>query len=135
MPKLHRATKYAKWILEQAFPDVQVTTWIPAIDDRRYPIINLRSLGGYRSFKYPTLLAESVVEITCLSDVDLMQAEDLYIEALEALYDAYKNQVITPYGHLSSCKETMGLTQFSSEFQETWRAQGLVELGIRSKRN
>lgn len=76
-----------------------------------------------------------MIELTCISDVDLGHAEDLYVESLEALYDAYKNQVITPYGHLSSCKETMGLTQFSSQFQSTWRAQGLIELGIRPLRS
>lgn len=135
MPQLHRASKYAKWILEQKFPDVQVVTWIPDIADREYPILAVRNLGGPRDGGHPTLLAKSVIELTALSDKDIAHAEDLYLDALEALYEAQHSQLITPFGHISSIKETMGLTQFSSPFQATWRAQGLIQLGIRPLRS
>jgi hypothetical protein len=54
----------------------------------------------------------------------------LYESALEALYDAAENQTQTDAGYLQSIYETLGATQFSSLYQDSWRIQGLIRLSV-----
>lgn len=120
-------------ILREALPDsVTVTTWVPDIDYRDYPIINIRRVGGPRSGSKPGYLDLPVIEMTAYHHLGLIEAEELYIQALDALFAASKNQTTTDNGHISFVKETMGATQFSSLFQDTYRVQGLIQLGIRA---
>lgn len=111
-----------------------VLTWNSNIDFRVYPWIEVRRLGGHRHERRPTQLGLSVIEFTAYTNIGLPETEQLYEDLLEVLYDAVARQVTTPEGYLSSIKETMGATQFSSLFQDSWRVQGLIQLGIRPPR-
>lgn len=113
---------------------VTMVTWVPDVDERTFPMINIRRIGGVRNAKQPTLYGRPVVEMTCYSDKNLIEAEQLYEDALEVLYDAVKHQTQTPAGYLQSIRETMGATQFSSLYTDSWRVQGLIQLGLRPPR-
>ena len=108
-----------------------VFTWNPQVDYRTYPWIEVRRLGGARHPSYPTQLGLPVIEFTAYTDIGLPETEQLFEDLLEVLYDAVLHQTQTPDGYLHSIKETMGATQFSSLFQDSWRVQGLIQLGIR----
>lgn len=75
------------------------------------------------------------MEITVHTQQGLPETEELYEDVLEALYEAVRKQTLTPAGYLHSIFETMGSTQFSSKFQDAWRVQGLLQLGVRPRRN
>jgi len=113
---------------------VKVGSWIEDVDDREYPMLNVRRLGGRRDKSHPDKLAHPIIELTAYSDEGLLEAENLYEEALEELYEAVRLQKQTPAGYLVSINENMGAYQFSSLFQDSWRIQGLIQLGIRPPR-
>ncbi|GAB4584403.1 hypothetical protein [Nocardia sp. IFM 10818] len=110
---------------------VKVGTWVEDIDYRKFPMINIRRVGGKRHPTKPTQMAHPVIEMTAYTTEGLAETEALYEEALEVLYDAVRRQTMTDAGYLHSIFETMGATQFSSLFQDSWRIQGLIQLGIR----
>lgn len=112
-----------------------VFTWNPQVDYRVYPWIEVRRLGGVRDERHPRLLGLPIIEFTAYTDIGLPETEQLYEDLLEVLYDAVRYQTQTQEGYLHSIKETMGATQFSSLFQDSWRVQGLIQLGIRPPRN
>lgn len=122
-------------ILRAALPDVTVTSWGADIDYREFPIINIRRVGGVRHGERPDLLDKSVIEMTAYTTEGLPETELLYQDALEALYEAVRKQTQTDAGYLHSIKETMGMTQFSSLFMDSWRVQGLIALGVRPPRS
>lgn len=134
MPTMPRVQRVVVPLLEAAFPDVRIVTWVPDIDHRVFPMLNVRRMGGSRHVSRPTQLARPVIELTAYGTEDLPTTENLYEDALEALYDAVAQQTQTPQGHLSSIRETMGATQFSSPYQDSWRIQGLIQLGVRPPR-
>ena len=113
---------------------VTVTTWIPDIDFREFPLLNVRRIGGIRNPKSPRLHYLPVVELTAFTNTSLIDCEELYETALDVLYDAIANQTSTDAGCIQSMYETMGATQFSSMFQDSWRVQGLIRLCIRKPR-
>lgn len=115
-------------------PEVIVTSWVPDIDYREYPIVNVRRLGGPRDSALPDFLDRPVVELTVHHGVGLPEAEELYARAVDALYHAWQKQTVVSRGYICSVKETMGMTQFSSLFQDAYRVQGLIELNIRPSR-
>lgn len=122
-------------ILREALPDdVMVTSWIPDIDYREYPIVNVRRVGGPRDSNMPFFFDQPVIEMTVYHEDGIEEAEELYARAVDALYRAASEQVVVDRGYLSFVRETMGMTQFSSLFQDTWRIQGLIQLGIRPLR-
>lgn len=122
-------------ILRDAIGDeAHVSTWVDDIDYREYPIVNIRRLGGYRSRNRWSGLDMPVIEMTVYHDAGLIEAEELYIKALEALFDARDDQKVVDAGSITHIRETMGMTQFSSLFQDTWRVQGLIQLGVRPTR-
>lgn len=112
----------------------RVYTWNPDVDHRVWPWIQIRRLGGVRHPTKPTKLGLPVIEMTARSDIGLPETEQLYEDALEVLYRAVLRQTVTEFGYLSSIKETLGATQFSSEFEDSWRVQGLIKLGVRPPR-
>lgn len=114
---------------------VTVTTWVPDIDFREFPILNVRRIGGGRNTTLPFLHSSPVIELTAFSDESLIKCEELYETALDVLYDAAHRQVVTEHGYIQSMFETMGATQFSSLFQDSWRVQGLIRLAVRKPRN
>jgi hypothetical protein len=115
-------------------PGITVTSWIPDVDQRTYPIVNIRRLGGL-----PVdvdLLDRPVIEMTAYGDVGLVETENLYLDARQVLWDAWKSQtVVAGKGHIHSYFETLGPTQFDSPFDDTWRIQGLIQLGLRPIRD
>lgn len=123
-------------ILRQALGDgVQVTSWVPDIDYRDYPVVNVRRLGGYRSRQRPLGMDLPVIELTVYHDAGLVETEDLYHQAVDALIQAQRDQTLTDAGYITMVRETMGLTQFSSPFQDTFRIQGLIQLGIKPRKD
>lgn len=112
---------------------VTVVTWVPDVDYRQYPMLQIRRIGGTRNINAPKKFALPVIELTAYSDKGLVECEELYETALEVLYDAVDEQTMTSAGYLQSILETMGDTQFGSLFQDSWRSQGLIRLGIRSR--
>lgn len=122
-------------ILREALPEeVHVTSWTPDIDYRTFPIINIRRLGGFRHRGRPYDLDLPVIEMTVYDDKGLVETEDLYIEAMNALFDAQRTQKQVDYGYISHVRETMGMTQFPAQAMDTWRVQGLIQVGIRPPR-
>lgn len=135
MSRMPRISPIVLGILRDSLPGVTVTTWGADIDYREFPVINIRRVGGKRHETKPNLLAFQVVEMTAYTNVGLPETEQLYEDALEALYEAQRLQTLYPEGYLHSIKETMGATQFSSLFQDSWRVQGLIQLGHRPLQN
>jgi hypothetical protein len=121
-------------ILKAGLPGVQVVSWVPDVEDRQFPILNVRRLGGLP--EDVNLLDKPVVEITAFSDDSLAACENLLLDARQVIYDAWKAQTVVPTkGHISSYFETLGPTQFDSTIDDTWRVQMLVQLGLRPPRN
>ena len=137
-PQLARVQKIVLPILRARFADydraVQVGSWTEDVEYRQFPLFHVKRLGGTRNATRPTKFATPVIELTLYDTVDLPTTENLYDVALEALYEAVRRQTQTPDGYLHSIKETMGATEFGSPFQDSWRVQGLIQLGIRPPR-
>src|SRR5688572_7970941 len=88
-------------ILKDGLPGVQVVSWVPDVEDRQYPIINVRRLGGLP--EDVNLLDKPVVEITAFHNLNLAACENLLLDARQVIYDAWKNQTVVPEkGHISS---------------------------------
>lgn len=135
--KMPRVAKVALPILRAGFPDweeFQIGTWGEDIDFRKFPMINIRSVGGEPHELEPDLLNKPVIEMTVYSDEDIETAEEIYMDAYDVLVKAVKRQTQTPAGYFHSIKTNMGLTQFSSLFMDSWRVQGLIQLGVRPPR-
>lgn len=135
--KMPRVAKVALPILRAGFPDweeFQIGTWGEDIDLRKFPMINVRSVGGLPHATEPDLLNFPVIEMTVYSDEDVETSEELYMDAFKILSDAVKRQTQTPAGYFHSIKTNMGMTQFSSPFMDSWRTQGLIRLGVRPPR-
>lgn len=131
-PKTPRVQQVVLPILREYLPDgVQVGSWVADVDYRRYPVVNVRRIGGGRSRTYSSGLDRPVIELTVYSADGLVEAEELYHACLDALYEAKARQKVTPAGYITHVRETMGLTQFSSLFQDTFRIQGLIQLGVK----
>lgn len=130
-PKLSRVQKIVLPILRAAHPGVDFSSWGADVDIRTFPTVNIRRVGGTRNPKGPTIHGLPVIEMTAYTDEGLPETEDLYEECLETLFRARRLQTPTPAGYISSVKERMGGTQFSSLYMDSWRIQGLIELGIR----
>lgn len=116
-------------VLREHMPEVAFTTWVPDVDHRDFPLINIRRLGGLpvdvRRLDLP------VIELTAFSQDGLIECENLYLDARTVIWDMWHNQIATPKGSISSYFETMGPTQFDSPFEDSWRVQGLIQLGLR----
>lgn len=120
-------------VLREALPGVTIGSWYRDIDYRTFPIINIRRLGGVGAD--PKRLDLPVIEMTVYSQESLPAAENLYMDAREVLLDMVERQTVTPSGYLHSFTETMGPTPFDSPFEDSWRVQGLIQLGVRPLRN
>lgn len=113
--------------------NAQVVSWVPKIADRQYPIVNVRRLGGLARTDLD-LLDHAVIELTVYHDKGLVEAEDLYLDCRQILWEMVRNQTLTTAGYLHSFRETFGPTQFDSPFDDTFRIQGLIQLGLRPTR-
>lgn len=140
MPAMPRVQRIVLPLLRDSltqYPGLKIGSWVEDIDYRDFPMINIRRIGGLPSDSQPLLLGKPVIEMTVYATDDLPSTEDLYQDALEALYNAWWKQTLTDYGTLAFVNETMGMTQLDSPFQDSWRVQGLIQVGtrVRRKRN
>lgn len=128
--KMPRVQAIVLPILRAARPDADITSWYKSVDVRTWPFVTVRRLGGL-----PTdvrLLDKPVIELTSYVRTGIVDAEELYLDLRTALWDAWDQQTVVPgAGSISSYFETMGPTQFESPFEDSWRIQGLIQLGIR----
>lgn len=113
---------------------VTINSWIPDVDYRKFPLIMVRRVGGIRNPTAPSLHTMPVAEVAAYTNSSLIECEEIYEAALDVLYDAVENQTQTDAGCLQSMYETMGATQFSSLFQDSWRVQGLIRFCVRRPR-
>lgn len=120
-------------ILKANLPGVQVVSWVPDVADRQFPIVGVRRLGGL-----PVdvdMYDRAVVEVTIYSDTDLVDCENLALDTRQVLWNAWKSQTVVPgKGSIGSYFETLGPTQFDSPYDDTYRVQFLVQLGLRPVR-
>jgi len=116
-------------VLRDALPGVKVSSWYADIDHRSFPMLNVRRLGGLS--RDPRRLDLAVIEMTAYARGGIVEAENLYLDAREVLLDMVDKQTVTPSGYLHSFFETMGPTSFDSPFEDSWRIQGLIQLGVR----
>lgn len=120
--------------LRSELTGVTVGSWTPQVNHRLFPYLNVRRLGG--SAVNPKLLDRAVIEMTVYARGGVEVAEDHYLDARQVLWEMVDRQIVIPdVGHLHSLFETMGMTPFDSPFEDTWRVQGLIQLGIRPARN
>lgn len=112
-------------------PSVTIGSWMRDVDHARtWPVINVRRLGGLPLD--PQRLDKPVIELTVYHDQGIVPAEDLWLDARTVLYEAWLAQtVVTGVGYIHSYFETFGPSQFDSPFDDTWRIQGLIQLGLR----
>lgn len=132
--KMPRVQEIVLPILRDNLPGVNVVSWVPDVADRQFPIVNVRRLGGLAVDVEK--LDRAVIELTAYSDVNLMDCENILLDAREVLWEAWKKQTVVPEkGSISSFFETLGPTQFDSPYDDTWRVQCLIQLGLRPVRD
>lgn len=118
-------------LLRSALPGVTVGTWVEDIDHRSFPLVHLHHIGGVRHDRRPKQLAMPEVQMACMRSDNLANTTIMYNTALEALYDAWLNQTVTPAGYLSSFVETTGMRQGPSPYQDSWFVSGTMKFGVR----
>lgn len=121
-----------KSVLTPFWPGLDVPSWNKDVDYRTFPILQVRRLGGLA--KDLRRLDRAVIELTAHTNVDLPTTEDLLLDAQTVLYDMVDKQIVTPAGSLNSIRMTMGPTQFDGIFDDTFRVQSLIQLGVRPPR-
>jgi hypothetical protein len=130
-------------ILRADFPaHVKVVSWTPDVDRRTYPIVKIRRMSGLPNQKRPDLLDFANIEVTAFSTATdthyrgYSGTQDLILDAQHLLFLAVRNQtVIDGVGYLHSMFQTMGPIQLDSPFDDTWRWQSIIQLGLRPVRN
>jgi hypothetical protein len=153
MPKIESIVRP---VLVAGLPDhVTVVTWTPdvdrrtgaphldpAVDLKTYPMVKIRRMGGLPNPDRPDLLDRAVIEVTAFSTasdshyVGYGGTEDLLLDTQHLIYQAVRNQtVVENVGYLHSYFQTMGPIQLDSPFDDTWRWQSLIQLGLRPPRN
>ena len=126
-------------ILRAGLPvGVEVGSWVKDVTRREYPLVNVRRLGGLPNSKGPYDLDKAVIELTGYGPTrnqfyeGLAGTEDLVADSLYLLWTAVQKQtVIDNVGYLHSYFVTMGPTQFDSPYDDTFRVQALIQLGLR----
>lgn len=120
-------------ILRAALPGVSVVSDTPDPEHREFPLVIVRRAGGVRNPKAPMIHTLPAIELVVVHDVGLVEAEELYEDALDALYDAVRQQItVEGVGYLHSVTETRGAAQSPSHYPDTWATEGAVRLGLRS---
>lgn len=131
--RIPRVQEIALPLLRAELPGVQVGSWVPDIQDRVLPLVNVRRLGG--TPVDVDMFDRAVIEVTAYTDTNLMDCENLLLDARQILWNAWKKQTVVPgKGSIGSYFETLGPTQFDSPWDDSWRFQYLVQLGIRPVR-
>lgn len=115
--------------LREALPGVLVTSWIPDVDRRSYPLVSIRKVGGTPVDM--DVLDRQTIELQAIGNESLAATEDLFYDARYVIWEMVKNQTVTPAGHLHSFTDSSGAMQLESPYTDTWRIQGLIQLGVR----
>lgn len=126
-------------VLKAGLPDVvDVGSWVKDVTRREYPLVNVRRLGGLPNQVRPDDLDKAVIELTGYGPnrndyyEGLAGTENLVLDSMFLLYTAVQKQtVIENVGYLHSYFVTMGPTQFDSPYDDTFRVQALIQLGLR----
>jgi hypothetical protein len=119
-------------ILRSALPGVAVVSVVPDVDHRTFPMVYFRRAGGTRHPDLPRRFSLPVLAMAAVSADGPIEAEELYDDALEALYDAVRQQItVEGVGYLHSIRETQGATQAPSPYLDTWSVAGSIRLGVR----
>src|SRR5690554_985983 len=66
-------------VLREALPGVLVTSWIPDVDRRSYPLVNIRKVGGIPVDM--DVLDRQTIELQAIGNESLAATEDLYYDA------------------------------------------------------
>lgn len=120
--------------LEPDYPGLMVTSWVPNVDLRKFPVLNVRRLGG--AAVDADLIDRPVIELTSYAGPDLPTCEELLLDARQTIWEMVRDQtVVEGVGYLHSYTETMGPTQFDSTFDDVWRVQMLIALALRPARS
>lgn len=96
-------------------------------------MLMVRRLGG--TAVDPRKLDLPVIEVAAYTRDGLVATENLYMDARQVILEMVDKQTVTEAGHLHSFFETMGPTPFDSPFEDSWRVQGLIQVGVRPRRN
>jgi hypothetical protein len=83
-------------ILREALPTASVVSVVPDVDHRTLPMVVIKRAGGTRNPNLPKMHSLPEVTMQAVSAEGLVEAEELYDEALEALYAAVSNQTVVP---------------------------------------
>lgn len=119
-------------VLRGALPGASVVSVVPDVDHRTFPMVAIRREGGTRLPGAPRRLSHPVLAMTAVSADGPVQAEELYEEALDALFDAVHAQTVVPMiGGLHSIREERGAAQVESKYPDTWTVEGSVRLGVK----
>lgn len=119
-------------ILRDAFPGVQVVSVIPDVDQRSYPLVSIRRIGGLAVAMDG--LDRATVEVLVFTTDGYAETQELYMDVRQAIWDAVDQQMVTDAGYLHSFTESVGPMATSSTFDDTWLVQGLIQLGVRPPR-
>lgn len=123
-------TIVAELLRAELDPSVKVGSWIEDVDYRTYPMVNLRRLGG-RNSPDERMIKFPVIEISVYVDDMVESAEQLVDDCIDVIDRAVANQTLTSIGYIHSLFVTFNPGQFDSPFEDTWRMQALVQLGVR----
>lgn len=121
-------------VLRAELPGVEITSWIPDVDYRSFPFINIRRVSGLGDPARADQLDKPVIEMTAYTRDGLVATENLYLDARYIIWNMCDKQTLTAAGYVHSFFETFGPTVFDSPFDDSWRVQGLIQLGIRPLR-
>lgn len=132
-------------VLRTRLPGVTVVSWVPGVEDRppvrtgttTFPMVQIRRLGGIIPvWMDPKRFDRPVIELTAYTATSLEDTEDLLLDARQIIWEMVDSQtVVEGVGYLHSYFETLGPTQFDSPFEDTWRVQTLIQVGVRPLRN
>lgn len=114
-------------------PDVNVTSVVPQVDNRKLPMVHVERVGGTRNVDMPDKHSKPVVRMTAAHDAGLVECEELYEASLDALYAAVRAQSVIPdVGYLQSLSEASGATEIPSGIPDVWAVGGTVQVSLRS---
>src|SRR5690554_7675504 len=99
-------------VLREALPGVLVTSWIPDVDRRSYPLVNIRKVGGIPVDM--DVLDRQTIELQAIGNESLAATEDLYYDARYVIWEMVKNQTVTPAGHLHSFRSEEHTSELQS---------------------
>jgi hypothetical protein len=120
-------------VYDRSRTGVAVVSVVPDVGHRTLPMIVVRRAGGTRHIDLPNRFSLPEVKMTAVSTDGLIEAEELYDDAIEALYAAVANQTVVPnVGHLQSIPEAQEPTQAPAEVPDTWAVTGSLRVGLRT---